>query len=772
MIARRAACSLVAVLLVLGCTLSNAATATPPATASPSSGQGASPTGAPATGTPGHPATQSATAAATTTAAAVTTAAPPRPTRTPGAPRPNSVDNGNILLQLRASVNQGVSIADICDDQANVDYISPDCAGARSIPLFEFAVDAGSQAVFYPSDTGLAVSATQPGPGGAFSIAAAARDVPLAFTIDVSAPAGGPAAIIHLKARNTSQQPIVLRLVLPRLAGLQNISSPDMWAAVPQEIGSVGPLNDPQSFASQGTFGMKVDPRTGLPHAMSSMDLAAIYNHRAGGGLFFASLDNPALGGVAPIQFNLDAREVAGYWSAPLDAGQAVDLPGLAIGVFPSGDWHTAVDYYVGQNKANWTFPQIPAWFRDQGAIYSFSGGGAGSIYLDLPVRGDRAGIPNIQSFEDLPQYLTEAKALGTNIVYIDNYWEDPATGQGAYENKGDYLPRSDWGGAAAFKDGIAKIHQQGGRIILYLEPFIINKDSQIGMQNGAQWEGHDPFGDFDRKYPANYKMVAPFGPWQDYLIGVAQRLVRDYGADGIFLDSYSWQLNWQVRVGSSRQYYSPQAYNLGVLQLTRRLRAAIQAIKPDAVVLGETTAGPIAQVWDGGLSADFARAWGAYRGPSTKLVAAPVRYGLPQVNFISNGTNLNELYQVYAAGENLALCCDWAGTFMNQNANQIRTLVGIRQQYKDALIYGQQDYQPQTDNVDIAAYDYAGADHQILTVVNTADTRYSGTLTLRASDADSHWQDLIGGGSDAANGTSLAVSLAAGGILVLLRQS
>ena len=763
---RRVAYCLVVTLLGLSCTLSNSATSTPPATAAPPGAPPASPTGAPAPSKTVTPATKAPTA---TSAPAVGTAVP---TRTRVAPRPNSVENGNILLQLSLSLNSGVAIADICDEQANVDYISPDCSGSRPTSLFEFAAGSGGNQKSYPSDTGLTVSAIHPNADGSLSIAATAKDLPLSFTLDVSAPAGEPAAIIRLKAKNTSQKQITLRLVLPKLDALQNISSPDMWGAVPQEIGSVGPLNDPQSFAGQGLFGLKVDPRTGLPHAINSMDLAAIYNHQAGGGLFFASLDNPAFGGVAPIEFNLDSKEVAGYWSAPIEAQQQVELPGLAIGVFPSGDWHTAVDYYVGKNKANWSFPQIPAWFRDEGAMYSFSGGGAGSIYLDLPVRSGRTGAQDIQSFEDLPLYLTEAKALGSNIVYINNYWEGAATGgQSAYANKGDYIPRSDFGGAVALKDGIAKIHQQGGRIILYLEPFIISQYSQIGMQNGARWEGHDPLGDFDRWYPGNYKMVAPFVPWQDYLAGVAQRLVRDYGADGIFLDSYSWQLNWQVRVGNGSRYYSPQAYNLGVLQLTQRVRSAIQAIKPDAVVLGETTAGPIAHVWDGGLSADFARDWGTHRGPITKIVASPVRYGLPQVNFLSNGLNLNELYQIYAAGENLALCCNWAGTFMNQHADQIRTLVEIRKKYKDALIYGAQAYQPQTDSVDIAAYFYAGTNHQILTVVNTSNQSYAGSITLRGSEANTSWQDLVGGSSATANGASLPVSLAPEGILVLLKQ-
>ena len=184
---------------------------------------------------------------------------------------------------------------------------------------------------------------------------------------------------------------------------------------------------------------------------------------------------------------------------------------------------------------------------------------------------------------------------------------------------------------------------------------------------------------------------------------------------------------------------------------------------------MGETTAGPLVHVWDGGLSADFGFSLG--RGIS-KIVASPVRYGMPEENIYSNGRDLNGLYQIYAAGHNLALCCYWPGTFMYKNAAQIRTLVQIRQKYKDALIYGQQAYQPQSDSTDIAAYFYAGSDHQVITVVNTSSQNYSGSLTLRTSEAGTSWQDLIVGSTTAANGTTLPVSLPPEGILVLLEQN
>ncbi len=208
---RRTAYILVATLLVLACSLSSTGTSGTPSGATP-------PTLAPATRSAGPPVTQPATATPAATAAPATRTAMPRRTR--GAPRPNSVDNGNILLQLSASVNGGVAIADICDEQANVDYVSPDCSGSTSIPLFEFGLTGSAKT--YPSDTGLTVTAAHPNAGGSLTIMATAKDVPLSFTLDVAAPAGEPAAIIRLKAKNTSQKQIYLRVDLPKLDGLQN----------------------------------------------------------------------------------------------------------------------------------------------------------------------------------------------------------------------------------------------------------------------------------------------------------------------------------------------------------------------------------------------------------------------------------------------------------------------------------------------------------------------------------------------------------------------
>ena len=109
--------------------------------------------------------------------------------------------------------------------------------------------------------------------------------------------------------------------------------------------------------------------------------------------------------------------------------------------------------------------------------------------------------------------------------------------------------------------------------------------------------------------------MVAPFAGWQNQLVSIAERLVGQYDADGIFLDSYAWQMNRPMRNNANEIFYTAQQYSQGVLDLPGLVRSAIRRIKSNAIVMGETTAGPIARHWDGGLNADFGfgNIWGKF---------------------------------------------------------------------------------------------------------------------------------------------------------------
>lgn len=579
------------------------------------------------------------------------------------------------------------------------------------------------------------------------------HNVPLSFDLRLVASEADSVILVQMKVFNTGSSKLPIRVVLPAINGLNtNGRQGPLMGAISQEIGTVVPITN-----TALPIGGRPNQCIGLPTEMNSMEVVSLYDPSGCGGFFLADAEGDLENGVAPIEFTLSGERVSGYWLTDLEPGETATVPALAMGVHDQGDWHQAVDYYVRQHRPQWHFAKIPAWFRDLGSIYTHVGDTAGAIYLSFGKKSTKALIG---SFENLPVLLHEAQSLGTDVIYLWDYWE------GAHGNagKGDYIPRRDMGGEAAFREGIRRVHAQGGRVICYIESFIINYCSKIGVRKGAQWAGRDAIGKLYEHYAHNYSMVAPFRGWQDYVASTAVRLVRDYGVDGIFLDSCGFQMNWPMQDDEERKLYSPKQYSEGVLALVDHVRAAMQAVKPDAVVIGESTAGPVGRHWDGGLSADFAWLKGINQG---RIIASPVRYGVPEVNFITNGHNLNELQQVFAAGHSLALSDEDL-----PSAAYVKRLVKIRQQYKDALIYGQQSYQPDTANPEVAAYFYRGNEHRLITAVNVSTERaYAGKLKLQSTESNSRWRDLLSGEALTAKGESLAINIAPAKLRVLIQE-
>ncbi len=668
-----------------------------------------------------------------------------------------SVESAHVALRLELGEG-GIALTGIRNKANNVEHLS------RPSALFDFS----ARGIALTSNSGLAVDRFSKGSQDSLSVQAHAEDLPLRFSIDIALPANEAVALVRVQVTNSGDQHISLRMTAPSIRGIVTAGpAAERMGAVPHELGAVVPLEKtgPRSPLGNSSFdppiGAQPNVRTGLPTGMNSMELASVFDAGGTGGVFFADVDGDLDNDIAPLHFTLSSFGVNANWAAEIEARESATLPRFAIGVHDKGDWHEAVDYYVKQHRPRWKFPQIPSWLRDQGAIYGFSGGGAGGIYLMYPTQ---SMVQRIKSFRELPQFLEEAKRLGTNIVYLWDYWESAPGVSWAYGNKGDYLPRSDLGGVAAFIEGVKAIQERGGKVIVYVEPFIIRYTSQIGREKGADWAGRDAAGELYTHYRNAYSMVAPHVPWQDYVVKVCERLVRDYGVDGIFLDSWAYQMNWPMQTREEGVLYSSKEYSQGVLTMTDRVRKAVQAIKPDAAVIGETTAGPIARHWHGGLSADFA--WGAAENQN-RLVASPVRYGIPEVNFISNGRTLGELNQVFAAGHALALSnahLPWAA--------YIKSLVEIRQELGGALIHGKQPYQPATGSADATAYYYEGAAQQLITAVNISSQRhYTGNLTLREAEAGSHWRDLLSQETFGAANTALPLTIPPEGLRILIRQ-
>ena len=664
------------------------------------------------------------------------------------APSQIRVKNDPLLLTFLAD-SSGIALSQIENTANGLKHLS------GPSPLFKLAVEPALEGC--SSNQNVLIEHIESSPNGAsLSISGKTTNMPLQFSMHIESAPDAGVALVRLRVKNTGNAVLTIRVTAPSIQHLVT-QGPEgsFMGVVPQEACGVASYS-----LGSPDLGMQPNPKIGLPTAMNFMELASLHDPQTGAVLFFADTEGRAETDLPPLQFHLQSDTVSGHWRTTLDPQQETSLPTFAIGVHADGGWRHAVDYYVEQHRPHWRFPGIPAWFRDQGAIYSFSGAGAGSIYMEYPQQDLKT---RIASFREIPKLLQEAQSLGTNIVYLWDYWQGtPEGGRPQYWNKGDYIPRVDLGGAEALKDGIRALHERGGRIIVYVESFILFAYSHIGVEKGEEWAARRPDNSLYDQYPQNYSLPQWLPAWQDYLASVTERLVREFDVDGIFLDSLGWQMNWPAKTKQS-VLHSSADYSRGVLTIADRVREAIQRVKPDAVVIGENTSGALPRHSHGGLAADFA--WLAGQNQH-RVTASPVRYAIPEANIYSNGKDRNQMNQIFAAGYSLALA-----NLHLPEADYIRSLVQIRQQYKDALIYGKQEFQPRTGNADVAAYFFRGAVNHIVTVVNTSVTDYSGNLQLHQEHGSS-WKDLLSNETLTASGDNLPIHVPAHGLRVLIRLS
>jgi hypothetical protein len=321
------------------------------------------------------------------------------------------------------------------------------------------------------------------------------------------------------------------------------------------------------------------------------------------------------------------------------------------------------------------------------------------------------------------------------------------------YWNKGDYLPRTDLGGAEAFREGIRAVHAAGGRVIVYVEAFIVFLLSNIAKEKGLDWCAYKADGTPADDYPYNYTLLYDHPEWQDHIAGVCADLVRDYDLDGIFYDSTGWQWHRRFFDRDGRLHTSQQS-SLGLLTLLDKTRRAIRAVKPDAVILGESGSGPMLWKLDGGLTNDLG--W-ANQGFVKSLVSAPARYAFKESNLFAGGVSFGELYQCYAAGVNLALCDCWndmtGGLPDRAPADEIRELVELRLRLKDALIDGDLVTEPDTGSIYVPSYLFRGSEHTVLNLCNTLGESFSAAPALGAAYAGSVWTEARTGQTVTADG-------------------
>ncbi len=307
----------------------------------------------------------------------------------------------------------------------------------------------------------------------------------------------------------------------------------------------------------------------------------------------------------------------------------------------------------VEDAAAGIAFTQSPDWFRRCPALYVPTAESAGAGMLTYAGPTTTTLHERIDSFDRLPELLDQAEALGTNTIYLVDYYqgwpEQPR--RFFWINKGDYAPRTDLGGAEAFRRGIEAIHARGGRIILYVEGFIISKRSEVGKAHGLEWTIMTPDGPPVQPYPGNWHMCSACPGWIEYLAGVCRRLVGDYGVDGIHVDSYGYQSDWRCVSGEhGHEQGKASVFNDGCVEVVRRLREAMHEEDSEAVALVEgPTMRPLFAHIDG------CQDWGVHTLSRRWLWDAA-----GHTNVFATGWSLDDMHQILAMGHKLSLAGDW----------------------------------------------------------------------------------------------------------------
>jgi hypothetical protein len=138
--------------------------------------------------------------------------------------------------------------------------------------------------------------------------------------------------------------------------------------------------------------------------------------------------------------------------------------------------------------------------------------------------------------------------------------------------------------------------------------------------------------------------------------------------------------------------------------------------------------------------SCDGSLVWHA-RLNEGKLLGSPLKYAFPGANIFSNGYSLAQLNQVFALGGNLAVGPAW-----EEHADYIRSLVELKRELKDALIYGRMLPPLHTTSPDVVATAFEGEKNIVMNVVNTGLTDVTTEIYLPAELAHTNWHAPLTG--------------------------
>ncbi len=312
------------------------------------------------------------------------------------------------------------------------------------------------------------------------------------------------------------------------------------------------------------------------------MQVMAVFDPAAGGGLYTMAKDS---GGNAKIlmirrKSKLDRRppaysEIWWHSQAPdgkiydslpgssmifktldfqLKPGQQGTVPTMITGVHP-GDWHAPLKAY-GSFVRNWFkhSKKVPQWYMDSFAYVS--GHPSSGLHLLNQVHDTSSnGGGFYDNAKKQYRYADLMKTAERNSIMEFAFWWDYncATPGNESSYAGDYISGMKFGdydypqrrgGQALLKAEVAKIHANGGRLMLYFYPEAVSFESKVFKEYGMALAAMTSPGKYEPRFGAegkscNYCVYTP--EFRKYFSTLIADKVKGVGADGCRLDVLSY---------------------------------------------------------------------------------------------------------------------------------------------------------------------------------------------------------------------------------------
>ena len=305
--------------------------------------------------------------------------------------------------------------------------------------------------------------------------------------------------------------------------------------------------------------------------------------------------------GAKEIRF--DEPDVYIRWFPPLrlDAGQSHRYPSSVLLLY-DGSWKETARAYGRWFDEVVRPDPVPGWIR---LNESYTGAWAEKQADEYDTRpGPSAGdVPPgaMASFEDLPVHYLRNPVETVEFAFYcrqSQYSANDENGQPLGPQPRRHTDgwneiREDLGGMPALAKGVEAVHEMGRKVTLYVEGLIVPEDSELFEHIPAARDWVVINADGTKHGPYDHERFVHMCPgcveWQDHVVDMCVRLVRESGVDGVRLDSlgfYYWPCH-----NPAHNHASPYDYNMWVQELYAKVAPAARAIIPDALLSTEAPA-------------------------------------------------------------------------------------------------------------------------------------------------------------------------------------